>query len=172
MPDILHRVGIKSSLDDVYKALTTREGLAGWWTNDTQGESTVGGVLQFRFGAGGFDMPVVVMAPELSEPEVAVAPAPEDEAVVVRRLMNERLREPKGPELAEAPTGSIVFEAEHFTQTNYGWEVHEDPACSGGAFAVSRALDESAPRGGHGRPRDSGTAAGIHGCRSRPDHPR
>ena len=56
MPDILHRVGIKSSLDDVYTALTTREGLAAWWTNKTQGDSTVGGVLQFRFGAGGIDI--------------------------------------------------------------------------------------------------------------------
>jgi uncharacterized protein YndB with AHSA1/START domain len=42
MVDILHRVGIKSSLDQVYKALTTREGLAAWWTNNTQGESKVG----------------------------------------------------------------------------------------------------------------------------------
>jgi hypothetical protein len=41
--------GIKSSsLNDVYKALTTREGLAGWWTIDTQGENKVGGILQFR----------------------------------------------------------------------------------------------------------------------------
>ena len=56
MADILHRVGIKSSLDDVYNALTTREGLAAWWTNNTQGESNVGGVLQFRFGAGGVDL--------------------------------------------------------------------------------------------------------------------
>ncbi len=64
MPDILHRVGIKSSLDQVYKALATREGLAGWWTNNTQGESKVGGVLQFRFGAlGGFDMKVLELDP-------------------------------------------------------------------------------------------------------------
>ena len=63
MPDILHRVGIKSSLDDVYTALTTREGLAAWWTNNTQGESTVGGVLQFRFDAGGFDMKVLELQP-------------------------------------------------------------------------------------------------------------
>ena len=56
MVDILHRVGIKSSLDEVYKALTTREGLAGWWTNNTQGESKVGGVLQFRFSAGGAEI--------------------------------------------------------------------------------------------------------------------
>ena len=63
MADILHRVGIKSSPDEVYKALTTREGLAAWWTNNTQGESNVGGVLQFRFGNGGFDMKVLELDP-------------------------------------------------------------------------------------------------------------
>ena len=66
MPDILHRVGIKSSMDDAYKALTTLEGLSGWWTNNTQGESRVGGVLRFRFGAGGFDMKVVELHPATS----------------------------------------------------------------------------------------------------------
>ena len=68
MADILHRVGIKSSLDEVYKALTTREGLAAWWTNNTQGESKVGGALKFRFSAGGseiggFDMKVLELQP-------------------------------------------------------------------------------------------------------------
>jgi uncharacterized protein YndB with AHSA1/START domain len=64
MPDILHKVGIKSSsLNDVYKALTTVDGLSAWWTSDTQGESKVGGVLQFRFGAGGFDMKVLELHP-------------------------------------------------------------------------------------------------------------
>ena len=63
MSDILHRVGVKSSLAETYKALSTRGGLAAWWTNDTQGESKVGGVLQFRFGAGGFDMKVLELDP-------------------------------------------------------------------------------------------------------------
>src|SRR5262245_16893332 len=63
MADILHRVGIKSSFDDTYRALTTRDGLAAWWTNNTQGDSKVGGVLQFRFGAGGFDMKVLELDP-------------------------------------------------------------------------------------------------------------
>jgi len=63
MPDILHRVGIKSSQDQVYQALSTREGLGGWWTSNTQGQSKVGGVLQFRFGAGGFDMKVLELHP-------------------------------------------------------------------------------------------------------------
>ncbi len=57
MADILHKVGIKSSsLDDVYQALTTRDGLSGWWTINTQGESKVGGTLRFRFSAGGVDV--------------------------------------------------------------------------------------------------------------------
>jgi len=64
MPDILHKVGIKSSsLDDVYKALADVEGLSRWWTSDTRGESKSGGVLQFRFGNGGFDMEVVELKP-------------------------------------------------------------------------------------------------------------
>ena len=64
MPDILHKVGIKSSsLDHVYEALATVEGLSGWWTRDTRGESKVGGVMQFRFGTGGFDMKVRELGP-------------------------------------------------------------------------------------------------------------
>jgi uncharacterized protein YndB with AHSA1/START domain len=68
MVDILHRVGIKASLDQVYRALATREGLAGWWTTDTQGTSKVGEALKFRFTAdgkelGGFDMKVLELEP-------------------------------------------------------------------------------------------------------------
>jgi uncharacterized protein YndB with AHSA1/START domain len=64
MPDILHRVAIKSSPNDTYRALTTREGLAGWWTTDTQGNCNVGGVIQFRFGTRGrIDMKVLELDP-------------------------------------------------------------------------------------------------------------
>jgi hypothetical protein len=64
MADILHKVGIKSSLpDDVYGALATIEGLCGWWTSDTHGQSKTGGVIQFRFGAGGFDTKVLELDP-------------------------------------------------------------------------------------------------------------
>ena len=63
MVDILHKVGVKSSPDDVYEALTTRDGLAGWWTVDTRGEPEVGGVLEFRFEQGGFDMEVLEAEP-------------------------------------------------------------------------------------------------------------
>ncbi|MEP7157612.1 MAG: SRPBCC domain-containing protein [Betaproteobacteria bacterium] len=68
MLDILHKIGFKSSQENVYKALTTHEGLAGWWTNDTQGESKVGATIPFRFklkdAAGGFDMKVRELKPD------------------------------------------------------------------------------------------------------------
>jgi hypothetical protein len=65
MPDILHRVGIKSSSpNDAYKALTAIQDLSGWWTIDTQGQSKVGEVVKFRFGEhGGFDMKVLELDP-------------------------------------------------------------------------------------------------------------
>jgi hypothetical protein len=57
MVDILHRIGVKgASPEAVVEALTTREGLASWWTDDTHGDGTVGGMLQFRFETGGFDL--------------------------------------------------------------------------------------------------------------------
>jgi uncharacterized protein YndB with AHSA1/START domain len=56
MVDILHRVGIKSSVDAAYQALATRDGLAAWWTHDTQGDTRLGGVIQFRFSAGGAEI--------------------------------------------------------------------------------------------------------------------
>jgi uncharacterized protein YndB with AHSA1/START domain len=54
--DILHRVGIKASLDEVYKALATPEGVAGWWTTDTTGDRKAGGMINFRFTAAGHEI--------------------------------------------------------------------------------------------------------------------
>jgi len=64
MVDILHKVGVKAAPEAVYEALTARQGLAGWWTNDTQGDGdVVEGVVEFRFDAGGFDMVVLDLVP-------------------------------------------------------------------------------------------------------------
>ncbi|MEU8140245.1 SRPBCC family protein [Streptodolium elevatio] len=59
MADILHRIGVTASPDAVYDALTTIDGLAGWWTEETEGSTDIGGVVQFRFIPGGFDMKVL-----------------------------------------------------------------------------------------------------------------
>jgi uncharacterized protein YndB with AHSA1/START domain len=72
MPDILHRVGIKSSTHEVYKALSEENGLAGWWSKNVKASPTVGAVDQFSFGDRGFnDMKVVELVPRRAR-QVAV----------------------------------------------------------------------------------------------------
>lgn len=64
MMDILHYVGIKARPDEVYAALATKNGLAGWWTEQVTGDERVGGVLQFRFDQfGRNDMKVTELNP-------------------------------------------------------------------------------------------------------------
>ena len=53
MVDIIHRVGIKAPLARVYEALATVEGVAGWWTEETTGESKPGGTVQVLFRSHG-----------------------------------------------------------------------------------------------------------------------
>ncbi|HJV60197.1 MAG TPA: SRPBCC domain-containing protein [Albitalea sp.] len=70
MVDIVHRVGIKAPASKVYAALSSIDGLAGWWTTATSGQSKVGGTISFRFHTetgdeiGGFEMEVLELAPE------------------------------------------------------------------------------------------------------------
>jgi uncharacterized protein YndB with AHSA1/START domain len=61
MANIAHRVGIRSSSDTVYKALATREGVAGWWTHDTTGDGHAGGTLEVRFTSGGVEIGAMEM---------------------------------------------------------------------------------------------------------------
>lgn len=69
MADIVHRIGISAPISQVYEALTTVDGLSGWWTRNTSGHSEIGGKLSFRFlrstgeVMGGFDMNVVELVP-------------------------------------------------------------------------------------------------------------
>jgi len=65
MADILHRIGVLTETPEkVYDALTTVDGLAGWWTSETTGDAQAGGVVRFRFPpVGGFDMEVLEAVP-------------------------------------------------------------------------------------------------------------
>lgn len=54
MVDIIHRITIKAPPAKVYAALSTVQGVAGWWTTETTGRSEVGETVQvlFRSPAG------------------------------------------------------------------------------------------------------------------------
>jgi len=50
MKSIYHRVVIEAPVEKVYEALTTQEGLSGWWTPETKAKSEVGSTSRFAFG--------------------------------------------------------------------------------------------------------------------------
>ena len=70
MIDIIHRVGIKAPLSKVYAALSTIEGVAGWWTTATTGVSKPGETIGFEFFTlngeriGGMTMQVALLDPD------------------------------------------------------------------------------------------------------------
>ena len=49
MVDIVHRIGIKAPAAKVYNALTSTDGLARWWTEETKGNAAIGGKIEFTF---------------------------------------------------------------------------------------------------------------------------
>jgi len=64
MPNIIHRIGTtKATPDQMYNAVTTIEGLSGWWTLNSKGDPGIGGVIQFRFSKGGPDFQVIDAEP-------------------------------------------------------------------------------------------------------------
>jgi hypothetical protein len=88
------------------------------------------------------------------EPEIQVAqahspaPAPQPATSDVSEIRSSPAETPVEPQarpraeplalrqtaLADPPAGAFVFEAENFTETNYGWEAHVDPQSGGGAY--------------------------------------
>ena len=49
MAELLHRIEIDGTAQKVYEAITTQEGLGGWWTADAIAEPLVGSIAQFGF---------------------------------------------------------------------------------------------------------------------------
>jgi uncharacterized protein YndB with AHSA1/START domain len=49
MVDIVHRIGIKAPQGHVYTALSSLKGLAGWWTEEVEGDDRLGGKIEFIF---------------------------------------------------------------------------------------------------------------------------
>ena len=73
MADIIHRIGIKSSGSELYKALATTNGLAGWWTEEVSGRENVGSTLTFTFRSkDGTVKGSMVMEVKESDPDTGV----------------------------------------------------------------------------------------------------
>ena len=49
MAKIKHRVGVNAPIDQVFAALTTSEGLAGWWASAAEVSMKIGGSVELTF---------------------------------------------------------------------------------------------------------------------------
>lgn len=73
MADIVHRIGITASTQQVYDALATLKGLSRWWTEDVTGDGSKGGRIDFAFRTPeGERMGAFGMKVERLEPQQAV----------------------------------------------------------------------------------------------------
>jgi uncharacterized protein YndB with AHSA1/START domain len=59
MPDIFHQLQIKADVEEVFRAVSTPEGINVWWTNHCDGEPADGSVYELFF-APGYDWRAVV----------------------------------------------------------------------------------------------------------------
>lgn len=50
MKKITHIFHIEAPFEAVFNALTTIGGLSSWWTKDTSGDASSGGIITFKFG--------------------------------------------------------------------------------------------------------------------------
>lgn len=79
MPDILHKVGIKtSSPQEAFLALTRPEGLGAWWTQDVRVDDISGKQIRFTFGDAGFFVMKVLDQVPGKQVEWEVMDGPED----------------------------------------------------------------------------------------------
>lgn len=63
MAEIRHKLAITAIPEKVYEAVTTQEGLAGWWAKQTIAKPEVGFVNVFTFGTSRSDMKVTQLDP-------------------------------------------------------------------------------------------------------------
>jgi uncharacterized protein YndB with AHSA1/START domain len=70
MHDIVHELTIAAPPEKVFEAVTTQEGLAGWWTHDATASPEVGSVATFGFAADGTTTRLSMRIDELEGPEL------------------------------------------------------------------------------------------------------
>lgn len=60
---LMHSVMIEAAPAKVYEAISTGQGLAGFWTADSQAEPIVGSIARFGFGGPSLEMQVEELKP-------------------------------------------------------------------------------------------------------------
>jgi uncharacterized protein YndB with AHSA1/START domain len=60
---LVHTVTIAAGADKIYEAISTGQGLASFWTKDSQAEPRVGSIAKFGFGGPRLELKVAELTP-------------------------------------------------------------------------------------------------------------
>jgi uncharacterized protein YndB with AHSA1/START domain len=55
MKEIYHCIWINAPIKKVFRAVTEKDGLSGWWTKSVEADNKVGSISTFRFKSGAFN---------------------------------------------------------------------------------------------------------------------
>jgi uncharacterized protein YndB with AHSA1/START domain len=61
---LMHSVTIDAKPEEIYEAISTGEGLASFWTGDSEAEPKVGSIARFGFGGPELEMKVEELQPD------------------------------------------------------------------------------------------------------------
>ncbi len=118
MANIKHYLLIKALPNIVYKALTSNEGLRGWWTLEAKTDEQVGGVAEFKFGDRYHNkMKIVKLVPnKLVEWECIEG----DKEWIGTNFVFD-LEEKEGDTILRFTHGNWKEETDFFASCNYHW---------------------------------------------------
>ena len=72
MVDIVHRIGIRAPVAEVYRAVATVDGIAGWWSEDTTENGGGDGAFTIRFRRDGEEIGQMEIVPTRRVPDQQV----------------------------------------------------------------------------------------------------
>ena len=105
MPDILHRVGVAAPIENVVDALSTIEGIAGWWSDVARGDAGLDASFEVVFGNDALEIRVF----ELESPTGLVWEVTRGPAEWIGTLITWELR-------AEDDQTTILFAHRHWRE--------------------------------------------------------
>lgn len=129
VPRYLRRDEIESEAGPLYRYDARRRYLA------MAAGATIRGIVPRTRAPLEFDLPPPGLL-QVSENEPPATNPPPRPGVTLAAAVEPA----ESPDLPHAtpPEGALVMEAEHWSEMNYAWEIHPDPACGGGAHIVCK----------------------------------
>ena len=105
MPDIVHRMGVAAPIENVVDALSTIEGIAGWWSDVARGDAGLDASFEVVFGNDALEIRVF----ELESPTGLVWEVTRGPAEWIGTLITWELR-------AEDDQTTILFAHRHWRE--------------------------------------------------------